>query len=312
MKGFNIPFRQIPYQKFQPITRTPQGVQPDLDMEIRNLLAKGAITQIPLSKDGYYSRIFLVPKKGGGMRPVIDLSSLNNFVDNSNEPSIAEVSSFHLERQSISIQSPSIWPERSASSVYRTIKTNRSIFKKTRHSSYPVFRRYANYRLLCSRDNAVYSNSDEPACLSRVHYSQREINNNSNSNHHLSGIHHQFYHKTNKPAPRESNKNLDTLPPNFDSRDVSLRSLAQLLGLLESHRPAIWKAPLHFRHLQAQLIQDLQKHNHQYNVCAPLTRASKTELTWWLIVRSLSGKNWQDLYKADKGSISFPATPKSN
>ena len=31
-----------------------------------------------------------------------------------------------------------------------------------------------------------------------------------------------------------------------------------------------------------------------------------------LIVRSLSGKNWQDLYKADKVSISFPATPKSN
>ena len=81
MKGFNIPFRQIPYQKFQPITRTPQGVQPVLDMEIRNLLAKGAITQIPLLKDGYYSRIFFVPKKGGGMRPVIDLSSLNNFVE---------------------------------------------------------------------------------------------------------------------------------------------------------------------------------------------------------------------------------------
>ena len=29
-------------------------------------------------------------------------------------------------------------------------------------------------------------------------------------------------------------------------------------------------------------------------------------------VRSLNGKNWQDLYKADKVSISFPATPKSN
>ena len=27
------------------------------------------------------------------------------------------------------------------------------------------------------------------------------------------------------------------------------------------------------------------------------------------IVRSLSGKNWQDRYKADKISISFPATP---
>ena len=31
-----------------------------------------------------------------------------------------------------------------------------------------------------------------------------------------------------------------------------------------------------------------------------------------LIVRSLSGKNWQDRNKADKVSISFPATPKDN
>ena len=28
-----------------------------------------------------------------------------------------------------------------------------------------------------------------------------------------------------------------------------------------------------------------------------------------VIVRSLSGKNWQDRYKADKVSISFPPTP---
>ena len=31
-----------------------------------------------------------------------------------------------------------------------------------------------------------------------------------------------------------------------------------------------------------------------------------------VVVRSLSGKNWQDRDKADKVSISFPATPKDN
>ena len=82
--------------------------------------------------------------------------------------------------------------------------------------------------------------------------------------------------------PEKVTKTLILCRQILTAETVSLRSLAQLLGLLESHRPAIWKAPLHFRHLQAQLIQDLQKHNHQYNVCTPLTRASKTELTWWL------------------------------
>ena len=82
MEGFSIPFRQNPYQIFQPITLTPQGLEPIFDQKIQSLLAKGAITQIPLSKDGHYSRIFFVSKKDGGMHTVIDLSSLSNFVEN--------------------------------------------------------------------------------------------------------------------------------------------------------------------------------------------------------------------------------------
>ena len=45
---------------------------------------------------------------------------------------------------------------------------------------------------------------------------------------------------------------------------VLLRILAQLLGLLESYRQAVWKAPLHFRYLQALLIKGLNQSNHNY------------------------------------------------
>jgi hypothetical protein len=64
------------------------------------------------------------------------------------------------------------------------------------------------------------------------------------------------------------------------AKSVSLNMLAQLLGVLESHRPGIWRAPLHFRHLQAQLIRDLPKHNHQYNINTNLSNASKMELPY--------------------------------
>ena len=37
------------------------------------------------------------------------------------------------------------------------------------------------------------------------------------------------------------------------SSKVLLQTLAQLLGLLESYRLAVWQAPLHFRYLQALL-----------------------------------------------------------
>lgn len=42
------------------------------------------------------------------------------------------------------------------------------------------------------------------------------------------------------------------------SQSITLRNLASSLGLLESSRPAIWRAPLHFRHLQSDLLRGLK------------------------------------------------------
>lgn len=50
-----------------------------LEQEVNSLLAKGAIEHIPpLDREsGFYSRYFIVPKKDGGLRPIIDLRYLN-------------------------------------------------------------------------------------------------------------------------------------------------------------------------------------------------------------------------------------------
>ena len=53
-----------------------------LQHEIEILLTKVAIRRVKFSETGFYSRLFLVPKKGGSMRPVIDLSILNQFILN--------------------------------------------------------------------------------------------------------------------------------------------------------------------------------------------------------------------------------------
>ena len=47
--------------------------------EVQNLIAKGAVEPAPPSP-GFYSRLFVVQKASGAWRPVIDLSTLNNFV----------------------------------------------------------------------------------------------------------------------------------------------------------------------------------------------------------------------------------------
>ncbi len=50
-----------------------------LHAEVMSLLVKGAVETVPpaQSESGFYSHYFLVPKKDGGLRPILDLRHLN-------------------------------------------------------------------------------------------------------------------------------------------------------------------------------------------------------------------------------------------
>jgi hypothetical protein len=53
-----------------------------LSSEVEGLLLKGAVVPIPLDQeaDGYFSTYFIVPKKDGGLRPILNLKRFNNCV----------------------------------------------------------------------------------------------------------------------------------------------------------------------------------------------------------------------------------------
>ncbi len=53
-----------------------------MEQEVKALLEKGAIEYVPHSnrETGFYSRYFIVPKKDGGLRPILDLQVLNDSV----------------------------------------------------------------------------------------------------------------------------------------------------------------------------------------------------------------------------------------
>jgi len=48
--------------------------------EVAELLSKGAIVETQVTPESFISQLFLVEKKGGGQRPVINLKCLNQYV----------------------------------------------------------------------------------------------------------------------------------------------------------------------------------------------------------------------------------------
>ena len=80
ISGYLIPFTSQPpilppsESSFTFLTDTAQAEL--VNEEVISMLAKGAIEEIPPSP-GCYSRLFVVPKKDGGFRPVINLKRIN-------------------------------------------------------------------------------------------------------------------------------------------------------------------------------------------------------------------------------------------
>ena len=51
-----------------------------MSLEVENLLKKGAVEQVCPRKDQFLSNIFIVKKKDGDNRPVINLKDLNHYI----------------------------------------------------------------------------------------------------------------------------------------------------------------------------------------------------------------------------------------
>ena len=83
-EGYRPKFRLVP-----PLTRQPplfgrlQSPKREARLDlVRAMLEKEAIEPVQdVSFPGFYSLLFLIPKVTGGWRPVIDLSTLNRYLD---------------------------------------------------------------------------------------------------------------------------------------------------------------------------------------------------------------------------------------
>ena len=86
VKGYKIPFVQRPTQTYHPQTQPTDPIDDLLiSTEISHFpLEKGAIEEVDMSQLHYSNSLFLVAKRSGGKRPVINLPPLNRIVPNQN------------------------------------------------------------------------------------------------------------------------------------------------------------------------------------------------------------------------------------
>ena len=83
-RGYTLQFAgpPPPFNGVLETVMTSQTETAALITELTELVKKGAISPIPPGEEseGFYSRYFLVPKKTGGMRPILDLSVFNKRI----------------------------------------------------------------------------------------------------------------------------------------------------------------------------------------------------------------------------------------
>jgi len=80
VRGFEIPFLSVPFQEKVPVPiKTNLQQEHLIDVEVSEMLRKGAISKVLPVKGEFLSNVFLIPKKEGGFL-VINLKARNQFV----------------------------------------------------------------------------------------------------------------------------------------------------------------------------------------------------------------------------------------
>ena len=159
-KVYRIPFLERPILSPNPVF-FQQPLSQKLEEKVTSLLSKGAVEEIIPECPGYYSRIFLVPKKNGKLRLIIDLSVLNHFVYTQtfkmetqrkvkdadqrlgifigsdgrlftypDKSSVSQIPQIHAEKSSVPVQGTPIRPLDKSSRLYMPYDCHRDFLKE--------------------------------------------------------------------------------------------------------------------------------------------------------------------------------------
>jgi len=320
--GYQLELTQKPYQARKSLEISCSlEEQTKISQEVKELLAKGAIIEAQLSPQSYVSQIFLVEKKGGGQRPVINLKGLNNYVRTEH----FKMEGLHLLPDMIQ---PADWMVKlDLKDAYLQVPIHQE------HQSLLQFQwQGKTYQFVClpfglTSAPRVFTKVMKPVVgllrqmgirlviylddILIMHHSKEELlqflplicqlfkalglmvnleKSQTVPKQEMEFLGFQVNSASLQLAfPAEKMRKIQQDARALLQRhSVSVRDLARFVGKVTATTRAIWQAPLHYRALQRMinsvvpLDSPLPARASKFNTILQLTEDSKKELSWWI------------------------------
>lgn len=316
ISGYKIDFVKQPVQNIIPNSRKFNKEEIKLiDQEIHDLLQKGAIKNSTHEKGEFISNIFLVSKKNGKFRPVINLKKLNKFVEY-----------HHFKQETLdvvlkSIKKGSFLTSLDLTDAYFSIPMHFSCIKYLKFiwknklyafqclpfgiSSAPrVFTKIMKVVFSHIRSLGISSFFYiDDSLLQAIDYEESLLHTQTVKEF-IESLGFSINLKKSSFIPSQRivflgyiidtvlfkvflpeekiEKILDLSNKILKKDKITIRSLAQLIGLYASSYHAILLAHLNHRYLDIDKTNALKQSNNNYNSKLVLSYQSKSEITWWI------------------------------
>ena len=316
VRGCRIQFASDPYQSRRPHPiKFNQSHSTLIKQEVKELLFKGVIVenQTPPT-ESFHSTLFLVPKKDGGQRPVINLKALDEFV-----------SAPHFKMEGIhtlkTLLQPGDWMAKvDLKYAYFSIPIHPDhrkylhfqfldktyqftrlpfglasapwVFTKTLRPAAALARELGMRVIVYIDDILLMAESREKLCdqtlalvyllecLGFVINSQKTVLEPTQSLVFLGFTVNSTDMELRLP-PEKMKKIRAEARKLRGAENVTARSLSRLIGKMQATNEVIPPAPLFYRHLQMDLKVALRAASQDYETNLTLSPASKSELEWW-------------------------------